>query len=216
MWVLVQRHSQIPLHGQCEKSVRIQWVHPALPDLPESHTEDLRAAVYDPTVHTCCENNYGGLCTTHDQRLIPKNGNESCCVGQQTGVHICSDSETCCSRFEAEAVCCSKVQQCGGTGHDSQCIAPTAPPAPPSAPPPTPVSPQTTCNGPCSVNTDCGASGECGICSPKPGSSAYWCTALCGGKCSTDAHCGVVNCGRCTGGKCTATPVKPPPAPTVA
>eukprot|EP00662_Eupelagonemidae_sp_cell21_P050916 gene50916-50328_t len=149
---------------------------------------------YDPAQHTCCENNLGGPCTTHDARLIAKGGTETCCVGQTSGVQVCDSKkdQKCCKNSDWEAVCCGKGQACGGTGHVSHCIDPpqTPPPATPAPPTPVPADVPSTpaCSGACKVNTYC--TGECSICSPKPGSTSYWCTARCGGKCTSDASCG--------------------------
>lgn len=72
-------------------------------------------------------------------------------------------------------------------------------PAPPTPAPPPPAA----CRGNCTVNTDCAQDGACGLCTPKT-STEFWCTAACGGPCTADEQCGVVNCMHCTDGACAA------------
>eukprot|EP00660_Eupelagonema_oceanica_P010951 gene10951-14276_t len=61
------------------------------------------------------------------------------------------------------------------------------------------------CGGPCNDGVHiCDPQAECSLCIPSPTSNTtFHCLAGCGNKCTADAHCGSVGCGKCVSGACT-------------
>lgn len=149
---------------------------------------------------------------------VPPGPAQTCGGTCNDGAHDCDASGECSlcmpepptsnTTFQCKAGCgrgCTIDTHCGSAGC-GKCANGTCTPGGPA---PGPVQ---QCNGPCQVNTDCDAAGECGICVPKT-SSSFHCSASCGGACTSDAHCGVANCMKCVGGTCSPQQVPPAPAP---